>query len=163
MIVFLLICFSSYLVVWFCLNKTCVKTIMSLSCQKMWATKRWKHPVFVEENPQPTDQEMEWTQSFSKANCHCTFWHNFWNSCFVSGTHAQFYTWFVLVSYGFQCKLWMGVDWRPAAPLWNHQGLQNVLMKLAVLELWFGIQLNNHSELSVFAVGFFVVPWCFVL
>lgn len=29
-----------------------------------------------------------------KSNCHCTFWHNFWNSCFVSATHViPCYTW----------------------------------------------------------------------
>lgn len=94
-----------------------------------------------------------------KSNCHCTFWQNFWNSCFVSGTHAiPCYTWFVLVSYGFfgfQCKLWMGVLEKPASSCTaeNSQGLQNVLMKLAVLELW------RHPAQPL-PIGFAVVFCC---
>lgn len=39
--------------------------------------------MFVEENPQPTDQDMEWTQSFSKAIVIVRFDR-------ISGTHVLF-------------------------------------------------------------------------
>lgn len=144
---------------------------MSLSCQKMWATKRWKHPVFVEENLQPTDQDMEWTQSFSKAIVICTFWHSFWNSCFVSGTHViPCYTWFVLVSYGFSVFS-VSYGWanfrRPAAPAAPPIAITGPAEcpyeagRFGTLAS--SIQLNNHSDYRFLAVFFFVVHWCFFL
>ena len=110
----------------------------------------------MEENPQPTEQDMEWTQSFSKAivtiyvlTQFLELMFSFWDPCYT-----MLYLVRSGVSYG-----WANFrrPANPAAAAVKSQGLQNVLMKLAVLELWFGIQLNNHSELSVLPCFFLLL------
>lgn len=104
-----------------------------------------------------------------KSNCHCTFWQNLWNSCFVSGTHViPCYTWFVLVSYGFSVFS-VSYGWanfrRPAAPAAPPIAITGPAEcpyeagRFGTLAS--SIQLNNHSDYRFLAVFFFVVHWCF--